>query len=77
MSDMNYELKQILDADDDHIVSRYVLKGTHEGEFMGIAPAHNKIEMHGCVISEIKDGKRYQMWQYASGPGLSEQFDAD
>ncbi len=53
------------------------MKGTHEGEFMSIAPAHNKIEMHGCVISEIKDGKRYQMWQYASGPGLSEQFDAD
>jgi steroid delta-isomerase-like uncharacterized protein len=76
MPDMNYELQQILDADDDHVIIRYVLRGTHDGEFMGIAPTHNKIEMYGCVISKIKDGKRYQMWQYASGPGLLEQLGA-
>jgi steroid delta-isomerase-like uncharacterized protein len=74
--DMDYESQQILSTDDDHVIIRYVLRGTHEGEFMGIAPTHNKIEMHGCVISKIKDGKRYQMWQYASGPGLLEQLGA-
>ena len=76
MPDMNYELQQVFGADDDHVIIRYVLRGTHEGEFMGIAPTHNKVEMHGCVISKIKDGKRYQMWQYASGPGLLEQLGA-
>ncbi len=76
MPDMNYELQQILDADDDHIIIRYILRGTHEGEFMGIAPTHKKVEMYGCVISKIKDGKRYHMWQYASGPGLLEQLGA-
>ena len=76
MPDIHYELVQILGVDDDHVVIRYVLTGTHEGEFMGIAPTHNKIEMHGCVVSEIKDGKRYRMWQYASGPGLLEQLGA-
>lgn len=76
MPDMNYELQQILGADDDHVIIRYVLRGTHEGEFMGIAPTHHKVKMHGCVISKIKDGKRYQMWQYASGPGLLEQLGA-
>ncbi len=76
MPDMNYELRQILGADDDHVIISYVLRGAHEGEFMGIAPTHNKIEMHGCVISKVKDGKRYQMWQYASGPGLLEQLGA-
>ena len=76
MPDMNYELQQVLGADDDYVIIRYVLRGTHEGEFMGIAPTHNKIEMHGCVISKMKDGKRYQMWQYASGPGLLEQLGA-
>ena len=74
--DMKYELLQILGADDDHVIIRYVLRGTHEGEFMGIQPTHNKVEMHGCVISKIKDGKRYQMWQYSSGPGLLEQLGA-
>jgi steroid delta-isomerase-like uncharacterized protein len=74
--DMKYELLQILGADYDHVIIRYVLRGTHEGEFMGIKPTHNKIEMCGCVISKIKDGKRYQMWQYASGPGLLEQLGA-
>ena len=74
--DMHYELVQILGAGNDHVVIRYVLRGTHEGDFMGIAPSHKKIEMHGCVISEIKDGKRYRMWQYASGPGLLDQLGA-
>jgi steroid delta-isomerase-like uncharacterized protein len=74
--DMHYELVQILGAGNEHVVIRYVLRGTREGDFMGIAPSHNKIEMHGCVISEIKDGKRYRMWQYASGPGLLDQLGA-
>ena len=74
--DMNYELQKILCADDDNVIIQYILRGTHEGEFMGIAPTHNKVEMYGCVISKIKDGKRYQMWQYASGPGLLEQLGA-
>lgn len=77
MPDMHYGLTQILGADDDHVVIRYVLTGTHEGEFMSIAPTHNTIEMHGWVVSEIKDGKRYRMWQYASGPGLLEQLGAN
>ena len=76
MPDMKYELLQILGANDDHVIIRYVLRGIHESEFMGIKPTHNKVEMHGCVISKIKDGKRYQMWQYASGPGLLEQLGA-
>jgi steroid delta-isomerase-like uncharacterized protein len=77
MPDMHYGLTQILGADDDYVVIRYVLTGTHEDEFMGIAPTHNTIETHGCVVSEIKDGKRYRMWQYASGPGLLEQLAAN
>ena len=76
MPDMNYELQQILSADDDNVIIQYILRGTHEGEFMSIAPTHNKVEMYGCVISKIKDGKRYQMWQYASGPGLLDQLGA-
>ena len=76
MPDMNYELQKILSADNDYVIIQYILRGTHEGEFMGIAPTHNKVEMYGCVISKIKDGKRYQMWQYASGPGLLEQLGA-
>ncbi len=76
MPDMNYDLQQILSADHDNVIIQYILRGTHEGEFMGIAPTHNKVEMYGCVISKIRDGKRYQMWQYASGPGLLEQLGA-
>ena len=75
--DMHYELVQILGAGNEHVVIRYVLRGTHEGDFMGIAPSHRRIEMHGCVISEIRDGKRYRMWQYASGPGLLNQLGAN
>jgi predicted ester cyclase len=55
MPDMNYDLQQILGADgNNYVVIHYILRETHEGEFMGIVPNRNKVEMHGCAISIIR-----------------------
>ncbi len=74
--DLNYELTKILGDDEDTVVIRLIVTGTHEGEFMGVAPTHKKIEVHVCVFSEIKEGKRYKMLQYTMGPGIPEQLGA-
>ena len=72
LPDAKFNLIRNWATDDDHVVTRYTLTGTHRGSFFGNPPSEKPIEMHGCIVSEIKDNKRYRMWQYASGPGLME-----
>lgn len=74
--DMHRVIHQIVADDDDNVVLRYSWTGTHEGEFNGIAPTHKKIEVHGCTVTKVKEGKRYQVWQYYAGPTFPEQIGA-
>ena len=39
------------------IVDRYTVRGTHEGEFMGIPPTGVETEYTGIVIHYLEDGK--------------------
>jgi len=41
----------------DKVITRWIYKGTHEGEFMGIPPTGNKVELGGILISRIENGK--------------------
>jgi steroid delta-isomerase-like uncharacterized protein len=41
----------------DKVVTRWIFKGTHEGEFMGIPPTGNKVEGGGIMITRIENGK--------------------
>lgn len=41
---------------EDEVVDRYTVRGTHEGEFMGIPPTGNEFETVGIVINEVDDG---------------------
>lgn len=42
---------------EDAIVDRYTMRGTHEGEFKGIAPTGTEIEFTGIVIHYVENGK--------------------
>jgi steroid delta-isomerase-like uncharacterized protein len=75
--DMHREIHQIIADDEDNVVLRYSWTGTHEGEFNGIAPTHKKIEVHGCTVTKVKTGKRYQVWQYYASPTFPEQIVAE
>jgi steroid delta-isomerase-like uncharacterized protein len=41
----------------DRVITRWIYKGTHEGEFMGIPPTGNKLEISGILITRIENGK--------------------
>lgn len=42
---------------EDAIVDRYRLRGTHEGEFMGVPPTGTEIEFTGITIHRVEDGR--------------------
>jgi predicted ester cyclase len=45
------------------VVNRWIWKGTHEGEFMGIPPTGIKLEMGGIGIARIETGKIVEEWE--------------
>ena len=58
----------------DKVVSRYIIKGTHEGEREGIPAKGKKIEMEGIIIDRIENGKIVETWEVADLLSLYKQL---
>jgi predicted ester cyclase len=56
------------------VVHRYVLRGTHEGEFIGIPPTGNRVEVHGIDELRVFDGKIVERWGQVDQLGLMQQL---
>ena len=46
---------------DDYVISEFIMKGTHKGEFFGITPTNKVLEITGVDIDKIIDGKLWNM----------------
>ncbi len=44
-------------AEGDKVVSRWTLRGTHQGEFFGVPATGERIEMGGIQIDRFEEGK--------------------
>ncbi len=38
-------------------MSRYIMRGTHQGEIQGIPPTGNKVEISGFIAHRLENGK--------------------
>ncbi len=54
--DFAYSVEELI-AEDDIVISRFIFRGTHEGEFQGIPATGNKVEMSGFMMTRIENGK--------------------
>jgi steroid delta-isomerase-like uncharacterized protein len=43
-------------AEDDRVVVRFTLRGTHKGDFLGIPPTGKSIEVSAIAILQVVDG---------------------
>ena len=43
--------------DGETVISEFIMRGTHKGKFLGIAPTNKVIEMTGVDIDKIVNGK--------------------
>ncbi|MCX5911844.1 MAG: ester cyclase [Deltaproteobacteria bacterium] len=41
----------------DKVITRWILRGTHKGEYAGISATGNKVENSGIMITRIENGK--------------------
>ncbi len=50
-------------AKGDKVVHRYIARGTHTGEFGGLAPTGNKLVLGGIEILRFENGKIVESWE--------------
>lgn len=63
-------------AEGDKVVSRWTMRGTHQGDLMGIAPSGNRVEFVGTTISRIEGGKIAEVWDIYDALGMMQQIGA-
>jgi predicted ester cyclase len=63
-------------AEGDRVVDRVTVRGTHEGELMGVLPSGNPVEFMETHISRIADGKIVERWGQWDAMGIMQQIGA-
>jgi predicted ester cyclase len=63
-------------AEGDKVVGRFTENGTHQGEFMGIAPTGRRAQFTEIGILRIGDGKVVESWFETDMLGLMQQLGA-
>lgn len=54
--DLNFSIEELY-AVDDRVIVRYILRGTHKGDWRGIPATGNKFEISSTFIVRIENGK--------------------
>ena len=73
--DLDPSVEEIV-AFDDYVTMRYTLRGTHQGEFMGVAPTGKKIEAPAMQLARVEDGKVKERWGVTDQSKILEQIGA-
>lgn len=63
-------------VDDDRVATRFVIRGTHEGELFGVPPTGAKVTVDGTIISRIEGDRIAEEWTVVDVLGLLQQLDA-
>src|SRR5215217_2863747 len=54
--DINFAVEQQV-AEGDTVVTRWIARGTHQGEFMGVPPSGRRIEVSGMSMDRISEDR--------------------
>jgi predicted ester cyclase len=71
--DLRFTAEDII-AEGDKVAARYTMRGTHQGEFMGVAPTGNRIEVTGIDIVRFEGGKMVEHWANSDELGMMQQL---
>lgn len=63
-------------VENDTVVVRYAVKGTHSGRYLDVEPTGYTAEWTGIAMYRIEDGEIAEIWLEEDRLGLLEQLDA-
>jgi len=61
-------------SDDIHVVTRWKITATHQGDFLGLAPTGKRVTFTGISIHRLADGKIAEEWGQWDSLGLVQQL---
>jgi len=61
-------------AEGDKVVSRFTMRGTNKGEFLGIPPTGKQVTITGIHIDRFAGGKLVEHWGQQDTLGLMQQL---
>ena len=73
LPDARYEVDDLV-AEDDKVVVRWRLLGTHKGRFRGIAPTGRSIVLKGIAIYRVEKDQLMERWVVSDLHGLLEEI---
>jgi steroid delta-isomerase-like uncharacterized protein len=65
--DLGITIEDVM-AEGDRVAARIVMRGTHRGEFQGIAPTGKPVEVKAMDMFRIANGKIVEHWGHADDP---------
>ena len=73
LPDLNMTIEDIV-AEGDMVASRFTVRGTHHGDFMGVAPTGRKVEISEAVFIRFEEGREVEAWPYADKLSIYQQM---
>ncbi len=74
-ADLHVSLDDLI-AEEDKVVARWTLQGTHQGTFMGIPATGKQVKAGGLVIYRLMGGKIAEYWGSFDALGVMRQLGA-
>jgi len=71
--DCHWSIEDLI-AEGNIVVSRFIFRGTHEGEYQGIPATGNKIEISGFMMTRIENGKLVEDKEEVDQLGFMQQL---
>ena len=65
--DLTVSVEDVM-AEGDRVTARVTMRGTHRGEFQGIAPTGKRVEVRAIDMFRIREGKIVEHWGHADDP---------
>ena len=63
-------------AEGDKVVTRYTMRGTHQGAFMGLPPTGKHMAVSGIQIERVVQGQIVEHWRKSDDLGMMQQLGA-
>ena len=73
MPDFHTRIDDLI-AEDDKVVARVTMTGTHTGDFWGFPATGNNVTFTGIYIARIENGKIVEHWGEEDGISLMQQI---
>jgi predicted ester cyclase len=73
--DLHYTLENVL-AEGEMVAGHATVRGTHQGEFLGIAPTGREVTWTETHVGRFENGKLVEHWANTDDLGLMQQIGA-